>query len=940
MIFSNISYVGEHLIYGELGNLALVLGFVFALLSAGSYFLSTQNNHQLKKSRAWKNLGRLGFIIQSISVFAVIGLLFYLLIQKHYEYAYVYDHTSDDLPFKYIFSAFWEGQEGSFLLWAFWHVILGLILLWKRGEWEAPVLAVVALVQAFILSMLLGVYIGEGTDAFKIGINPFLLLRDTVDAPIFNNADYLSLIEGRGLNALLQNYWMTIHPPTLFLGFASTTIPFAFAMAGLWTGNFKSWLQPAFPWVAFSAGVLGVGILMGGAWAYEALTFGGYWAWDPVENMSLVPWLMLVAGIHAHLIAQSTGHSLKATFAFYILTFFLIVYSTFLVRSGILEETSVHAFVESGLEKQLLVFLLFFPLLGFITYFRKYKLIPSPKTQEKLQSREFWMFTGTMVLGISAILITFFTSLPVINALMTYFDPLHEPMVINDPVEHYNRSQLWIALFIGLLSGVGQWTRYNERNVKLYKKTLLLHLGLAAVFAFILSYISLYWLNAVAWQYQLLLFSGFYAIISNTDHFLRVVKHYPKSVASWFSHAGFGIMIIGILASGLNKQVISTNLFAQQGLLGLDEETLQSNIILLKGSPMVMNGYEATYVDDSMDGFYRTYDIRFVALDSTSENQDTFTLRPNIIYNSDYTKVEAYNPDTRRRWNYDVFTHLSGLPPQEMNFQEARNIEDSLDYTEQMISPGDTLEYNGTFIYSEFTNEIPIHDDYEYKEGDMVLGLDITTWSNEFTQAEEKSAFLLIRDNALYQFGAYFPDTRLKIKLPESFADVILENSESQSSTTIELEVNDSTQWGNFNIHLSDIIQSPESPNYQAQEGDVAIGAQLDIQNAAERVRLKPIFYIRNDEINFVEDRDTTAKIGAQLIKIDPEKSSFTFVLSREKIKWPDEAPITIAENVPRSDYLVLSTIKFPGINLFWLGSIMMLFGFFVSMIFRWNTKA
>jgi cytochrome c-type biogenesis protein CcmF len=545
-----------------------------------------------------------------------------------------------------------------------------------------------------------------------------------------------------------------------------------------------------------------------------------------------------------------------------------------------------------------------------------------------------------MVLGISAILITFFTSLPVINALMTYFDPLHEPMVINDPVEHYNRSQLWIALFIGLLSGVGQWTRYNERNVKLYKKTLLLHLGLAAVFAFILSYISLYWLNAVAWQYQLLLFSGFYAIISNTDHFLRVVKHYPKSVASWFSHAGFGIMIIGILASGLNKQVISTNLFAQQGLLGLDEETLQSNIILLKGSPMVMNGYEATYVDDSMDGFYRTYDIRFVALDSTSENRDTFTLRPNIIYNSDYTKVEAYNPDTRRRWNYDVFTHLSGLPPQEMNFQEARNIEDSLDYTEQMISPGDTLEYNGTFIYSEFTNEIPIHDDYEYKEGDMVLGLDITTWSNEFTQAEEKSAFLLIRDNALYQFGAYFPDTRLKIKLPESFADVILENSESQSSTTIELEVNDSTQWGNFNIHLSDIIQSPESPNYQAQEGDVAIGAQLDIQNAAERVRLKPIFYIRNDEINFVEDRDTTAKIGAQLIKIDPEKSSFTFVLSREKIKWPDEAPITIAENVPRSDYLVLSTIKFPGINLFWLGSIMMLFGFFVSMIFRWNTKA
>ncbi|NBB88173.1 MAG: cytochrome c assembly protein, partial [Bacteroidetes bacterium] len=601
-MLGRIAYEGEHLVYGEIGTLAIIASFIFSILGFIAYFRAIRAQKGGTSPAQWKNLGRVSFGIHGISIFVIMGTLFYLLINRHYEYAYVYDHTSDSLPFKYIFSAFWEGQEGSFLLWAFWHVVLGSIFMFSRGKFEANVLAVISLVQVFITSMLLGLYIGFGPEAFKIGINPFTLLRDSVDAPIFTNADYLSLIEGRGLNALLQNYWMTIHPPTLFLGFASTTIPFAFTLGALWEGDYKKWMGPALPWAAFSAGILGLGILMGGAWAYEALTFGGYWAWDPVENMSLVPWIMLVAGIHSHLVAQSTGHSIKATFVFYILTFFLIVYSTFLVRSGILEETSVHAFVESGLEKQLLVFLLFFPSLALISFFYHYRQIPSPKKEETLPSREFWMFTGTMVLGISAILITYFTSLPVINALFSYFDPMHDPMVINDPVDHYNRNQLWIALLIGLLSGVGQWTRYNERNIGLYKKKLAKHLLISAGLSLILTIAFLQWLQASAWQYQILLFSGFYAIITNTDHLMSVFKNHPKSIASWFSHAGFGIMIIGILASGLNKEIISTNVFAQKGLLGLDEETLEKNIILLQNSPMVMNGYKATYADDHMDG--------------------------------------------------------------------------------------------------------------------------------------------------------------------------------------------------------------------------------------------------------------------------------------------------------------------------------------------------
>jgi len=941
MIIAAVAYQGEHLIYGQLGTIAIITAFIFSLLGSVAYFKAIQKQKLAKSATAWKKLGRISFGLQGFSVFLIIGLLFYLLIERHYEYAYVYDHTSDSLPFKYIFSAFWEGQEGSFLLWAFWHVILGGIFWIRKGKYEANVLSIVSLVQFFILSMLLGLYIGSGPDAFKIGINPFVLLRDTVDAPIFSNADYLSLIEGRGLNALLQNYWMTIHPPTLFLGFASTTIPFAFALGGLWERNYKKWLGPALPWAAFSAGILGLGILMGGAWAYEALTFGGYWAWDPVENMSLVPWLMLVAGIHSHLVARATGHSLKATYVFYILTFFLIVYSTFLVRSGILEETSVHAFVESGLERQLFVFLIFFPLLAFISLAFHYKKLPSPKKEERLQSREFWMFTGTMVLAISAILITYFTSLPVINAIASYFDPLHEPLVINDPVEHYNENQLWIALLIGLISGVGQWTRYNERNIKLYRKKLYKHLLISAGISLILTVVFLQWLQASAWQYQILLFSGFYAIITNTDHLISTFRQHPKTLASWFSHAGFGIMIIGILASGLNKEIVSTNMFAQKGLLGLDEETLKKNIILLKGSPMIMNGYEATYVDDSMDGTYRTYDIKFIPLDSNTV-KDSFTLRPNIIYNSDFTKVEAYNPDTRRRWNYDVFTHLSGLPPQEMNFEEARKIEDSLTYEVKMIPLGDTLQIGENYIVAKYSTEAPQHKEYEYESGDMTIGLKVTSWSNKFTEPETKMPFLLIRNNSLFQFSAYFPDTRLKVKLPESFADQVFEQALMEKKKTAELKVGDTLNWQGYSFQFEKIEQPPTNLNYEQKSGELAIGADFKVSalDAQRRFDLEPVFAIRDSNVLYTADMDSISGLELRLARVNPETASFTFQFSKREHKEPDVLPIEVAQQVPRSDYIVLSTIKFPGINLFWLGSCLMLLGFFTSMILRWKDKS
>jgi cytochrome c-type biogenesis protein CcmF len=256
---------------------------VAALVSVVSYYFYSKE--QLTSD--WKKIANYSFTIHSISVIGIAATLFFMLFNHYYEYSYVWQHSNNEMPLEYIMSCFWEGQEGSFLLWSFWNVVLGNILRKTiDAKWEAPTMAIFALVQVFLASMLLGVYFGD----YKLGSNPFILLRENpqfADMPFVQMENYLAKLDGRGLNPLLMNYWMTIHPPTLFLGFSSTLIPFVYAIAGLWKRDFTTWQKPALTWTFFSIMILGTGILMGGAWAYEALSFGGFWAWDPVENSSL-----------------------------------------------------------------------------------------------------------------------------------------------------------------------------------------------------------------------------------------------------------------------------------------------------------------------------------------------------------------------------------------------------------------------------------------------------------------------------------------------------------------------------------------------------------------------------------------------------------------------------------------------------------------------------
>ncbi len=487
-----INYLNEHALPGILGNFFVVLSFIASLFATVAYFMSAKHTGE---NNPWKLPARIGFFVHGFSVFAIIGTLLYILTNHLYEYHYAWDHLNNAMPLKYVFSCLWEGQEGSFLLWTFWHVVLGFILMFRSKQWEPWVMTVLSLVQVFLASMLLGVFFGD----FQFGSNPFLLMREfpaNFGLPWTQNADYMSLKffqDGQGLNPLLQNYWMTIHPPTLFLGFASTVIPFVFAIAGLWKKDLKGWMKPAIPWAFFGVMILGTGVLMGGAWAYEALSFGGFWAWDPVENASLVPWLTLVAAAHLLVINQRKQTSVFATLILCLSTFILILYSTFLTRSGVLGDSSVHSFVDSGILAQLLVYLLFFTALstalmvtdrkfriGYIALCAVFflialgdlltykttlsaeeleKLLPGENTlvpllsllfilasltllviayrknfrqpkqeEEALWSREFWMFIGALILTLSAIHITVLTSVNVGNIFLTPFEGMFQSL--------------------------------------------------------------------------------------------------------------------------------------------------------------------------------------------------------------------------------------------------------------------------------------------------------------------------------------------------------------------------------------------------------------------------------------------------------------------------------------------------------------------------------
>lgn len=685
-----------NLLPGNLGHLFVIITFVAAIVATFSYLKSFYAKSAIEVKQ-WKNLARWAVYIETFAVIGVVCCLYFILYNHQYQYKFAYKHSDNALPVKYLFSCFWEGQEGSFLLWIFWHCILSLFVMHSAKSWEAPVMMVIHFVQIFLGAFLLGIFFGD----FHIGSSPFVLLRnsDMGIGPIFEMPDYLSKItDGRGLNKTLQDPWMVIHPPTLFFGFASCTIPMAFAVAGILKKDVTGWVRPALPWTILAASVLGVGILMGAKWAYQSLSFGGYWAWDPVENASLVPWLIIIAGMHTMLIYKHTGYSLRASYLFIILTFVFVIYSTCLTRTGVLGETSVHSFTGTGIVFQLWLLLGFVTIPPLFLLIKNYKKIPTIRKEEATDSREFWMFIGAMVFGFSALFVIVVTSLPVFNKLIGTNWALGEKSQTI-----YNNVHVPVVIVVALTLAIAQYLKYRKTSKTYFFKKItppaLITIALSLLFIFTESiqykkegeiYRGLIILAVVA---------SIFIVVTNVFFLIDVVRKRIMNWGSSLAHIGFGLLLIGILISSANQRILSMNNPAVNVFADDDgKNDPRENLNLIKGLPTQMSNYMVTYESDKPDDIGKDRQYYTVKLKDTLSNK-SFTLHPNAFLRIVSNGKEGIqpNPDFKSYWNKDLFLYITSL-------LDPNKRDDPAKFIQKPLAIGDTaFLVNGYFILKDRT---------------------------------------------------------------------------------------------------------------------------------------------------------------------------------------------------------------------------------------------
>jgi cytochrome c-type biogenesis protein CcmF len=769
-----MEYIGEHLWPGRIGNFFIVFSFVCAFLATLSYFFATRNPLET----SWKKLARSSFFLHSFSIAGIVGTLFYMLVNHLFEYQYVWQHSNTAMPMKYILSCFWEGQEGSFLLWMVWHVVLSFILMRKAGTWEAPVMTVVSLVQLCLSSMLLGIYLGDE----KLGSNPFMLVRElpeNIGLPWTKLPDYLTKVElfkdGRGLNPLLQNYWMTIHPPTLFLGFAATLVPFAYAIAGLWTRRYTEWQKPALPWTFFGIMILGTGILMGGAWAYEALSFGGFWAWDPVENASLVPWLTLVGAGHVMLVNKTRGESLFTSFLLTLITFIFILYSTYLTRSGVLAETSVHAFTDLGMHNQLLIYLSIFALLSIFLLVRHYRSLPRPEKEESVYSREFWMFIGALVLFISSFQIIFTTSVPVINKIakaLPWIGDNYENMAPpTDVIGHYNMWQVPFAIVVLLLMGIGLYFKYKKTDMNRWWAKMLIMFTVSVIISAVMAYFL--YLNgdfklrpsqsrSDYATYLLLLFAGVFSVVTNFTYIVRVMKGSIKKSGSAIAHIGFALLLLGALISTSRKEIISFNTSGTDVSIFGKEFSNNEDITLYQGDTLRMGEYHVVYNGRKKEGINILFEVAYFKKDADSNLVHAFTLHPFLQLNKLMGNV--VEPDTRHYLDRDIYTHITYIDPLSLMDEEEKEMM-SRDYD---IAKDIKLMQHQTVVGSKsiliFEGLDPNIDKAKYGIPDSLLAVGARFTAKDFNNNTYTAMpIMVIRHNTIEPIEAKIEELGIKL---------------------------------------------------------------------------------------------------------------------------------------------------------------------------------
>ncbi|MBS1706543.1 MAG: cytochrome c biogenesis protein CcsA [Armatimonadetes bacterium] len=590
---------------GELGRIAILSAICFFAISAlGSLFAF--------RSKAVERIGAWGFTagcLGLITAFVSLGTLF---LTHQFHFIYVFNHSDKGSPLAYQIAAIWSGQEGSFLLWATLSAAIGLVAIRTTGEYRRWF----TVVYAAFLGGLAGILAYESPFRFE--------LLDGKFAPP----------DGSGLNPTLMNPWVTIHPPVIFLGFGSLTILFAWAWAALLKGDHNNWAPMVRPWAIFTATLLGIGLCMGGFWAYETLGWGGFWAWDPVENQSFVSWVWVVALIHGLFMQVSRKKWVLANILLSGTSLLTFLYGTYLTRSGVLKDTSVHSFAEmntTALRMLIAMFVVFTG--GFaISFVRalwrhrgepKHTIAPPDfwLNRERFYSLATWTLLG---LGVAAGL----------GMSVPFFQFLRgeKPKI----VEEHLYNQLSVFLFIPLMLGVAIAPLVTWRGMslgKLFSRVA----GILGASFLILTALIAYIKFGTANEFKQepgaviegllglklpltgwILFLAWICIFAATSNLARLAEMARKTrsgLGGFVTHVGVVVTMLGLIVS--------------RGLERKEELVVQA------GNPGFAFGNLVRLLPTSGKNFFQrenTVDFELVTTDKTSTRVSPvlfYTLRPN-----------------------------------------------------------------------------------------------------------------------------------------------------------------------------------------------------------------------------------------------------------------------------------------------------------------------
>ncbi len=528
-----------------LGSLALLLAFLAAVYAvvAGIVGIVTRRILLTKSAR---NAGMAVFVLVTIAV----GCLEYFFFTNNFSLAYVAEHSNTALPPYYKFAALWAGQEGSLLLWTWLlsgYAFFVLFLNRKRHPELMPYTGVVlAGVQTFFLTL------------NNFVATPFQVVAGADGAGIMHLA---RISEGRGLNPLLQYPEMVIHPPMLYLGYTGFTVPFAFALAAL-LGRYpgEKWIHITRRWTMIAWCFQSIGILLGAHWAYAVLGWGGYWAWDPVENASLLPWITGTAFLHSVMMQEKRGMMKVWNVWLVFTTFMLCILGTLLTRSGVV--SSVHAFAQSSIGGWFVGFLIIVFLVCAAAYWKNRDYLRSDNQLDSLVSRESSFLFNNLILLAACFAVLWGTLFPVLSEWV-------EGSKISVGPPFFNKVMIPIALFLLMLTGVGPLLAWRKTSFDALKRNFAWPLGggvLAGVIALIFGFRDVYALMCLILSVfvTLTIASEFYRgarVISSRDstNLLTSVGELTmrntRRYGGYVVHFGMVLVFIGIAGTPFNRDI-------------------------------------------------------------------------------------------------------------------------------------------------------------------------------------------------------------------------------------------------------------------------------------------------------------------------------------------------------------------------------------------------